>query len=71
MTVLQTRVTSRELHRHPARARRMSQQGPVSITERGRPAYVLMTVADYEQMLARHTESPGDAATMLAPSTPR
>jgi prevent-host-death family protein len=35
-------LTSREFNQDVARAKRAAKQGPVIITDRGRPAYVLM-----------------------------
>jgi PHD/YefM family antitoxin component YafN of YafNO toxin-antitoxin module len=37
-----TTLTSREFNQGIARAKRAAKQGPVIITDRGRPAYVLM-----------------------------
>ena len=37
-----TTLTSREFNQDVARAKRAAKQGPVIITDRGRPAYVLM-----------------------------
>ena len=43
-------ITSREFNQHVSRAKRESHAGPVVITDRGQPAYVLMTIADYRSM---------------------
>ena len=48
MTV--TTVTSRELDRDVARAKRAAKAGPVFITDRGRPAYVLPGIEDYRRL---------------------
>jgi PHD/YefM family antitoxin component YafN of YafNO toxin-antitoxin module len=37
-----TTLTSREFNQDVARAKRAAKRGPVIITDRGRPAYVLM-----------------------------
>jgi prevent-host-death family protein len=42
-----TRLSSRELNQDTGRAKRAARSGPVIITERGRPAHVLMTYRDY------------------------
>jgi prevent-host-death family protein len=43
-------VTSREFNQDSGRVKRASRQGPVLITERGKPAHVLMTYEDYERL---------------------
>lgn len=42
-----TTVTSRQLNRDLARAKRAARTGPVFITDRGRPAFVLLSIEDY------------------------
>lgn len=39
--------TSREFNQDLARAKRAAEKGPVVITDRGRPAYVLTTFDEY------------------------
>jgi prevent-host-death family protein len=41
-------MTSREFNQHVSRAKRAAQDGPVIITERGKPSYVLMRHDEYE-----------------------
>lgn len=48
MTV--TTVTSRELNQDVARAKRATKSGPVFITDRGRPAHVLLCIEDYRRL---------------------
>ena len=48
MTV--TTVTSREFDRNAARAKRAAKAGPVFITDRGRPACVLLGIEDYRRL---------------------
>lgn len=43
-------VTSRELNQDIGRAKRAAQGGPVIITDRGRPAHVLLTIEDYRRL---------------------
>lgn len=43
-------ISSRELNQDLARAKRAALDGPVFITDRGRPAHVLMSFAQYQQM---------------------
>ena len=41
-------ITSRDFNQDVNRAKRMADDAPVTITDRGKPAYVLMTHAQYE-----------------------
>jgi prevent-host-death family protein len=45
-------ITSREFNQHVARAKRAAREGPVIITDRGRPAYVLMRHETYRRLAA-------------------
>ena len=45
-----TIVTSRELNQDVGRAKRAAAQGPVFITDRGRPAHVLLTIEAYRRL---------------------
>ena len=45
--------TSREANQDLARAKRATHDGPVFITDRGRPAHVLLTIAEYERLSGR------------------
>ena len=45
-----TTVTSRELNRDAARAKRAAKSGPVFITDRGKPAHVLLSIEDYRRL---------------------
>lgn len=44
--------TSREFNQDASRVKRAAKRGPVFITDRGRPAHVLMTVEAYERLRA-------------------
>ena len=46
-------LTSREFNQDVARAKRAANEGPVIITDRGRPAYVLMRHEAYRMLTAR------------------
>jgi prevent-host-death family protein len=46
-----TQMTSREFNQHASRAKRAAERGPVYITDRGRPAHVLLTYEAYERLL--------------------
>lgn len=45
-----SRVSSREFNQHTSRAKKAARSGPVIITERGRPAHVLLTFEEYQQL---------------------
>jgi len=45
-----TTLSSRELNQDIGRAKRASRQGPVFITDRGRPAHVLLSIEDYQRL---------------------
>ncbi len=49
-----TTLSSREFNQNISDAKRAARQGPVFITDRGRPAYVLLTIEDYQRLTARH-----------------
>ena len=42
-----TTLSSREFNQDASKAKRAAAHGPVFITERGRPAHVLLTIEDY------------------------
>ena len=46
MTV--TTLSSREFNQDTSRAKKAAQNGPVFITDRGRPAHVLLTMQEYQ-----------------------
>ena len=56
----QQTFTSREFNQDTARAKRQAANGPVFITDRGKPALVLLTHADYEKL-----KPPQDGLTWL------
>ncbi len=43
-----TTFTSRDFNQDVTKAKRATKKGPVFITDRGRPAHVLLSVEDYE-----------------------
>ena len=65
MTV--TTLTSREFNQDASGAKKAALRGPVFITDRGRPAHVLLTIEDYRRLtggnmsLADALAQPGDA----------
>lgn len=48
-----TRLSSREFNQDVSRAKRAADKGPVVITDRGEPAYVLLRHADYRRLAGR------------------
>jgi prevent-host-death family protein len=60
-----TTMTSREFNQDAARAKRAAESGPVFITDRGKPAHVLLSAAHY-QALAGQRASLADALSMPA-----
>lgn len=45
-----TTMTSREFNQDTSGAKKAAQRGPVFITDRGRPAHVLLTIEDYQRL---------------------
>jgi prevent-host-death family protein len=45
-----TRLSSREFNQDTGRAKNAARSGPVFITDRGRPAHVLLTFEDYQRL---------------------
>lgn len=45
-----TTMSSREFNQDTSRAKKAAQNGPVVITDRGRPAHVLMSIDEYRKM---------------------
>ncbi len=62
-----TTLTSREFDQHTGRAKKLARRGPVFNTDRGQPAYVLLTIESYRLLtcgnmsLAEALAQPGDA----------
>jgi len=48
MTV--TTLSSREFNQHASDAKKAANKGPVFITDRGRPAHVLLSIEDYRRI---------------------
>lgn len=49
----QTTLTGREFNQHVSRAKRAADDGPVVITDRGKPAYVLLSHDEYSRLAGR------------------
>lgn len=43
--------TSREFNQDTSRAKKAAEQGPVYITDRGRPAHVLLSIEEYRLLV--------------------
>jgi len=45
-----TKLSSREFNQDTSRAKRAARNGPVFITDRGRPSHVLITAEEYRRL---------------------
>lgn len=45
-------MSSREFNQHVSRAKAAADEGPLVITDRGKPAYVLVNAGEYERLSA-------------------
>ncbi len=45
-----TTISSRDFNQDTSRAKQAASKGPVFITDRGRPAHVLLTIEDYQEL---------------------
>lgn len=48
-----TTLTSREFNQDTSRAKKAAAQGPVFITDRGKPAHVLLSIEEYQRLTGR------------------
>ena len=48
-----TTLSSREFNQDAGRAKRAARKGPVFITDRGRPAHVLLTIEQYQKITGK------------------
>jgi prevent-host-death family protein len=60
--VTKTIVSSREFNQDASGAKRAARKGPVIITDRGRPAHVLLTIEAYQKL----TQKSASIADLLA-----
>jgi prevent-host-death family protein len=69
-----TTLSSRDFNQDTSRAKQAAYKGPVFITDRGRPAHVLLTIEDYQKLtggpmtLADALAQPGVADFEFNPS---
>jgi prevent-host-death family protein len=59
-----TTLSSREFNQDTSKAKKAAQSGPVIITDRGRPAHVLLTIEEYQRV----THSQASIVDLLAMS---
>ena len=45
-----TTLSSREFNQDTGKAKKAAKRGPVFITDRGRPSYVLLSIEDYQNI---------------------
>lgn len=64
-----TTISSRDFNQGASRAKKAARNGPVYITERGKPTHVLMTIEDFHRRQGKTPRSllatlaqPGEAA---------
>lgn len=56
---MSTTITSRDFNRDVSAAKRAAEQGPVMITDHGRPSHVLLTAKEFDRLTGRQ-EPMGD-----------
>lgn len=49
-----TTLSSRELNQDVSRAKKAAKNGPVFITDRGKPAHVLLSIEEYQRLTSQH-----------------
>jgi prevent-host-death family protein len=49
-----TTLSSREFNQDTGRAKKAATQGPVFITDRGKPAHVLLSIQEYQRLAGTH-----------------
>lgn len=50
-----TTLSSREFNQDSSRAKKAAERGPVFITDRGTPAHVLLSIAEYRRLAGQET----------------
>ena len=60
-----TTLSSREFNQHASEAKKAASKGPVIITDRGRPAHVLLSMEEYRRITGQ-TKSIVDLLAMEA-----
>jgi prevent-host-death family protein len=49
-----TTLSSREFNQDASRAKKATKDGPVFITDRGKPAHVLLSIEEYQRLTGGH-----------------
>jgi prevent-host-death family protein len=49
-----TTLSSREFNQDASRAKKASKEGPVFITDRGKPSHVLLSIEEYRRLIGGH-----------------
>ena len=49
-----TTFSSREFNQDTSRAKKAAAKGPVFITDRGKPAHVLLNIEEYQRITGKH-----------------
>ena len=52
-----TTLSSRQFNQDASKAKKAAAEGPVFITDRGRPAFALLNIDDYHRMTGQQTPS--------------
>ena len=63
-------MSSRDFNQHTGRAKLAADQGPVMITDRGRPAYVLLRYEDFRKLVPGQNQAPPRTLADLADPRP-
>ena len=56
--------SSRDFNQDTSGAKRAAEQGPVFITDRGKPSHVLLSIEEYERLAGPHRPNIGDLLWM-------
>ncbi len=59
-------LSSRDFNRDPGRAKRAAKDGPVFVTERSKPALVVLSIEEYERLAGQNRS----LADVLMPQEP-
>ncbi|EHQ53682.1 Prevent-host-death family protein [Ectothiorhodospira sp. PHS-1] len=66
-----TTLSSRELNQNVTRAKKAAKSGPVFITDRGKPAHVLLSIEEYQRLTRQRrniADSLGVVSQIIPPS---
>jgi prevent-host-death family protein len=61
-----TTLSSRELNQDVTKAKKAAKGGPVLITNRGKPAHVLLSIEEYQRLAGKKQGKPRSIADALA-----